>query len=278
MIVGIDREPAERHPGLPTVDGGGGVVLPRFIDAHLHLDKTLMGEPWIPLPDAPTLRERTATAEQLLEHRTRMTVKERAAALASSAVAPGTLAIRSHADVTPGIGLRSIEALLELRQELLGVVDLQIVAFPQAGLLTPGVTEMLDEALRLGADALGGLDPAEFDGNVKAQLATLFEVACRHDVPLDIHLHDHGPVGLAEIERICAWTEAERYGGRVAVSHAFALGDLGAEEVAPTLERLARAGVAIITAATGHTAIPRAQELWAAGVRLGVGSDNVHDG
>lgn len=253
-------------------------MLPRFVDAHMHLDKTLMGEPWIPLPEAPTLRDRIATAEEILLHRATRTIKERAEILARSALAYGTLALRSHADVTPGLELRSVEALLELRQELTGLLDIQVVAFPQSGVLTPGVTELLEEALRLGADVLGGLDPAGHDGDAETALRMLFGLARRHDVPLDIHLHDHGQLGLSELDRIAALTEAEGWGGRVAVSHAFALGDLEEPAVRRTLERLARSGVAIITAATGHIPIPRASDLWAAGVTLGIGSDNVHDG
>lgn len=264
--------------GVAAVDGGGGVVLPRFLDAHMHLDKTLMGEPWIPLPEAATLRDRIATAEGILEHRTILTVAERAARLAQSALSYGTLALRSHADVTPRLGLRSVEALLDLRLRLAGLIEVQVVAFPQAGALTPGVAELLEEALRAGADALGGLDPWGYDGEIEGQLGMIFRLAERHGVPLDIHLHDRGLEGLHEIDRICAWTEAQGYAGRVAISHAFALGDLGTDEVAPTLERLARADVAVISAATGHMPIPRAKDLWAAGVRLGIGSDNVHDG
>lgn len=265
-------------PSGTLLDGRGAVLLPAFIDAHMHLDKTLLGGPWIPLPDAPTLRERTATAERILERPDVPPVAERARALALAAASGGTLALRTHADITPGLGLRHLDALLALRRDLAGLVELQVVAFPQAGVLAPGIPELLDEALRRGADVLGGLDPGGFDGDVEGQLGLLFALAQRYGVPLDIHLHDHGAEGLAELDGICARTRAAGYEGRVAVSHAFALGDLGPAEVAPTLERLARAEVAIITAATGHTPIPRARELWAAGVRLGVGSDNVRDG
>lgn len=277
-IERIEHDGPPPGPGVEQIDGGGGVVLPRFIDAHMHLDKTLMGEPWMPLPDAPTLRERITTAEEIVLHRTTRTIRERAEILARSALSYGTLALRSHADVTPGLGLRGFEALLEVRQELAGLVDIQVVAFPQAGVLAPGVAELLEEALRQGADVLGGLDPAGYDSDLEGVLGTLFRLAGRYDVPLDIHLHDHGPLGLAELDRIAALTDADGYGGRVAVSHAFALGDAGELEVRPTLERLARAGVAIITAATGNTPIPRARDLWAAGVAFGIGSDNVHDG
>jgi cytosine deaminase len=260
-----------------TIDGHGRAVLPRLVDAHMHLDKTLMGEPWIGLPETRTLAERVAAAEALLTTRTTRTVEERATALVESARRFGTLALRSHADVTPGLGLRSLEALLAVRERFAGQVDIQLVAFPQDGAITSGVAELLEEALRLGCPVLGGLDPAGYDGDVEAQLRLLFTLALKFGAAIDIHLHDAGTLGLFEIGRICAWTERTGYAGKVAVSHAFALGDRPISEVEPVLERMAKAGVAAITAASGASAVPPARDLWAAGVTLGIGSDNVHD-
>jgi cytosine/creatinine deaminase len=269
--------PGEAGPGLTTHDGRGRVVLPRLVDAHMHLDKTLMGEPWIGLPETHTLAERVAAAESLLATRTTRTVEERAVALVESARGFGTLALRSHADVTPGLGLRSLEALLAVCERFAGQVEIQLVAFPQDGAITPGVAELLEEALKMGCAVLGGLDPAGYDQDVEAQLRLLFTLAPRFGADVDIHLHDGGTLGLFEIGRICAWTERTGYGGKVAVSHAFALGDRPLAEVQPVLERMARAGVAVITAASGASAVPPAREIWDAGVTLGIGSDNVHD-
>jgi cytosine deaminase len=260
-----------------TFHGGGRVALPRFVDAHMHLDKTLMGEPWIGLPETRTLAERVAAAERLLTTETTRTVEERAAALVESARGFGTLALRSHADVTPGLGLRSVEALLAVRERFAQDVDIQLLAFPQDGAITPGVGELLEEALKLGCTVLGGLDPAGYDGDIEAHLRLLFTLAPRYGAGIDIHLHDSGNLGLFEIGRICAWTEKTGYAGKVAVSHAFALGDRPAAEVQPVRERMARAGVAAITAASGASPIPPAALLWQAGVTMGIGSDNVHD-
>ncbi|MCC7370681.1 MAG: amidohydrolase family protein [Chloroflexi bacterium] len=253
------------------------MVLPRFVDAHMHLDKTLMGEPWIGLPETRTLAERVAAAEDLLKNRTTRTVLDRATALAESARRFGTLALRSHADVTPGLGLSSVETLLQVRERFAGDLDIQLVAFPQDGAIAPGVAGLLEESLRMGCTVLGGLDPAGYDGDIEAHLRLLFTLAPRLGADIDIHLHDGGTLGLFEIGRICAWTEQTGYGGKVAVSHAFALGDRPLGEVQPVLERMARAGVSAITAASGAAAVPPAPALWAAGVRLGIGSDNVHD-
>jgi len=272
--VGAARQ---SDPSLATFDGRGRVVLPRLVDAHMHLDKTLMGEPWIGLPETRTLAERVAAAESLLSTRTTLSVEERATALVESARGFGTLALRSHADVTPGLGLRSVEVLLAVRDRFAGQIEIQLVAFPQDGAITPGVAELLEEALRMGCTVLGGLDPAGYDQDVEAQLRLLFTLAPRYGADIDVHLHDGGTLGLFEIGRICAWTERTGYAGKVAVSHAFALGDRPAAEVQPVLERMARSGVAVITAASGASAVPPARAIWDAGVTLGIGSDNVHD-
>ena len=264
-------------PGATMFDCGGRAVFPRFVDAHMHLDKTLMGEPWIPIPETRTLAEKVASAEHLLKTQTKRTVLERATALAESARRFGTLALRSHADVTPGIGLASVETLLAVRERLAGELDIQLVAFPQDGAITPGISELLEESLKMGCEVLGGLDPAGYDGDIEAHLKLLFTLAPRFGVGIDIHLHDGGTLGLFEIGRICAWTEKLGYGGKVAVSHAFALGDRPLSEVQPLLERMAKAGVAVITAASGGSAVPPAQAIWTAGATLGIGSDNVHD-
>ena len=211
---------------VPVVDARGGVVLPRFIDAHMHLDKTLMGERWVSLPQTRNLRERVIEGERLVRADRQTSISQRAHALAECALAFGTRAIRTHADVTPGLGLLAAEALLRLKEKFAPVLTMQIVAFPQAGVLTAGAQDLLEEALRLGCDVVVGLDPAGFDHDVEGQLRAIFGLAQRFDVPIDIHLHDLGQLGLYELERICDGVEGEGYQGRVVVSHAFALGSL----------------------------------------------------
>ncbi len=266
------------EPATEVLDAGGKALLPGLIDSHLHLDKTLMGERWVPLPEAPDLAGRMAASDRVLTAQDRRPTEERATALVRSALAFGTTALRSHVDVKPSIGLSALEAVLAVRERCAGLVDIQIVAFPQDGVLrAPGTDELLDEALALGADVLGGIDPGGFDGDVEGHLRVLFRLAASHDVGLDIHLHDIGHLGGFELERIAAWTVAEGFQGRVAVSHAFAIGELPPTDAARLIERLAQAGVTIVTNGPGHRATPPVTQLWEAGVRVAVGSDNVHD-
>ncbi|TGV50977.1 metal-dependent hydrolase, partial [Mesorhizobium sp. M00.F.Ca.ET.149.01.1.1] len=96
----------------------------------------------------------------------------------------------------------------------------------------------LDEALKLGCDLAGGLDAATFDRDVKGHLDVVFGLAEERGAGVDIHLHDRGTLGLFEIEEICARTTASGMQGKVAVSHAYALGDISADALAGAGEML----------------------------------------
>ena len=150
--------------------------------------------------------------------------------------------------------------------------------FPQNGILRdPGTADLLDEAIAAGADLVGGLDPAGIDGDVKGHLDIVFGIAERRGVGVDIHLHDAGALGCFELRDIAARTIAAGLQGRVAVSHAFALGSGDTADVDATLAALARAGVAIMTNEPGSVPMPPVARLRAAGVLLFAGSDNIRD-
>jgi cytosine/adenosine deaminase-related metal-dependent hydrolase len=123
-------------------------------------------------------------------------VAQRAGALLGAYVAAGTSHIRSHVDVDTAAGLDSLHGVLEARDAFAGRVDVELVAFPQSGLLhRPGTAELLEAAVRAGADLVGGLDPAGFDHRPVEHLDTVFGIAGRHGCGLDIHLHDGGELG-----------------------------------------------------------------------------------
>jgi cytosine deaminase len=136
---------------------------------------------------------------------------------------------------------------------------------------------VLDQAIRDGADLVGGLDPAGIDGDVTGQLDAIFAIAERHSIGVDVHLHDPGSLGCFELRQISERTIAAGLQRRVAVSHAFALGEVDEREFERTAETLARAGVAIMTSAPGPVAMPPIKRLCAAGVTVFGGSDNIRD-
>jgi len=152
------------------------------------------------------------------------------------------------------------------------------VAFPQSGILrSPGTAELLDEAIAEGADLVGGLDPVGIDGDLDAHLDAIFAIADRRGVGVDIHLHDGGEPGLAQILAIAQRTEAAGLRGKVAVSHAFALGSVSTDSVTRAADTLARAGVAIMSHGPGGATIPPLKLLREHGVEVFGGSDNIRD-
>ena len=129
----------------------------------------------------------------------------------------------------------------------------------------------------MGADLVGGIDPANFDRDVERHLDVVFGIAQKRGVDVDIHLHDAGTLGAFEIEQIAARTRALGMAGHVAISHAYALGDITADTVKRVAEVLAKSGVAIMTNAPGSRPFPPVALLRDAGVTVFSGNDNIRD-
>jgi cytosine/adenosine deaminase-related metal-dependent hydrolase len=253
--------PAE---GADAVDLAGRLVVPGFVDGHIHLDKTLLGAPWVPHVAGDTVAARIA-AEKRLRGAVSVPVESRARRLVETVAALGTVAMRSHVDIDSDIGLRGLHALLSVRAACTHLADIQLVAFPQTGVLAdPGTADLLAQALTEGADLIGGLDPATIDGDIEGQLGIVFGLADRHGVGVDIHLHDPGELGAFEIRQIAARSKALGMQGRVAVSHAYALGQIDDATFGRTAEALAAGGVAIMTTGPGPVAMPPVKRLLAA--------------
>lgn len=262
---------------VETIDLAADLLCPGLIDGHIHLDKTFLGAGWQPHVPGGSVRERIAAEKQVFRQ-LRVPVEQRAAALIELALSRGSTTIRTHVDIDPELGLSNLEALLALRQQYRDRISMQIVAFPQSGVMScPGTIDLLDAAVRAGADLIGGLDPAGIDQDVAGQLDAIFQLAERHGVGLDIHLHDPDHLGIYELEQIALRTKAYGCKGQVVVSHAYALGMVPEAVMLQTAELLAAAGVAIMTNAPGNHAFPPVAALTAAGVNIFAGSDNIRD-
>ncbi|MBP1886714.1 amidohydrolase family protein [Sinorhizobium mexicanum] len=274
-IAGFGRFEAE--PGMAVEDGGNAIVAPGLIDAHTHLDKTTWGMPWHVNNRAAILRERIDfEREQRLvigidAHRQSM---RHAIGLA----AHGGTHVRSHVDIDPVHGLSLVEGVWETREKLRGVIDIEIVAFPQSGVMVmPDTKELLEEALRQGCEVLGGIDPCGIDRDPKGQLDILFALATKHGVPIDIHLHETGDLGAFTMELIFERIRANGMEGKVAISHAFALGMNDYLRVGQLIEQLAVLDVAILTTGAPSATVPSIKRLKEAGVRIGGGCDGIRD-
>ncbi|MFE0025019.1 amidohydrolase [Amycolatopsis sp. NPDC059021] len=269
--------PAGQGTGARIIDGGGRVALPTMVDAHIHPDKTAWGQPWVSRRAAAGIAE-LAQADAELFRALPTPVGERAHGLLAHAAAHGTRAVRAHADVAPDFGLAALAGVAQAREKLAGVLDVHTVAFPQHGVRrAPGTAELLAEAARSGlADFVGGIDPIGFDDDLAGQLDLLFGLADRHGVGIDLHLHDRERAGLDVVAEVIDRTRALSLGGKVTISHAFALLDLTAAELDRLGAGLAAAGIGLTTVAPAGRTLPvrRLREL---GVRVGLGSDGVRD-
>ncbi len=262
-----------------AVDLGNALVVPGFVEGHIHLDTSFYGDAWIPHKPCTNgfdVHERVAFQTENMAQSAPMAVRARNQL--DLCIANGSTQMRSHVMVDGSVGLKSLETILAVREEYRDLIDIQLVAFPQSGILkSPGTPELLDEAIKLGADLVGGLDPASFDRDASAHLDVVFGVAERHGVDIDIHLHDAGTLGLFTIEEICRRTKALGMSGHVAISHAYGLGDLAPDQARKAADLIAESGVAIMTNAPGNHNFPPVAVLRSAGVTVFSGSDNIRD-
>ncbi|MCZ0811627.1 MAG: amidohydrolase family protein [Pseudomonadota bacterium] len=267
--------PAE--DGLPEEDCGAAILLPGLVEAHTHLDKTLWGMGWREHQAGPALRDKIDT-ERRLRREWDIEPHRQSMRQALLSLGHGSTAIRSHVDVDTEVGLAGIEGVAATRAALSGQVDIEIVAFPQSGLMSrPGTLELLDEALRGPADVVGGLDPCGIDADPKGQLDAVFALAEKHGKPIDIHLHEPGELGAFSMEMIIARTRAHAMQGKVTISHAFCLGMPDRDRARALVDELAEARIHVATVATPSRPVPLAEDLRAAGVVLCAGSDGIRD-
>jgi cytosine deaminase len=259
----------------PSVDASGRLVLPGLVDGHAHVDKTLWGLPWRPHSAGAGL---AALIENERRGRRELPpVADRAAALFESYSAHGTTLIRTHADVDLDNGVTSVEGVLEAAARVADRLDVEVVAFPQSGLLVaPGTADLLDAAVDAGAALVGGIDPAGLDGDAVAHLDTIFAIADRRGCGVDVHLHDRGTLGRWQLGLIVERTRVLGLQGRVTVSHAFCLCD-GDPAVEPLLEQLVEQRIALATVAPGNVEPLPLARIVELGIGICLGQDGVRD-
>ena len=281
----------EAAPGAERIAGGGRMLAPAFVEAHLHIEKALLLDR---LPgEVGSVGEAIALTAALKRGFTRDDMRARAEALLRMARRHGTLFVRAHVEVDPILGLSALEVALGLREQLRGLMSIQVVAFPQEGIQkAPGTEELLREALRLGADALGGVPYV--DPDPVAHLDTVFRLALAVGVPIDLHADfsddpPADPPGLTA-RRAAERALAEGYVGRVVLGHATALGALPPTALEPLADLLARADVSVVTLpatdlylggrndrANVRRALAPVQVLRRAGVNVAYASNNVRN-
>ena len=232
-ITSVSPAGTQTPAGAPTRDLAGALVVPGLVEGHIHLDTSFYGDAWKPhKPYTNGFNVHERVAFQAQNFADAAPVEVRARNQLELCIGHGTTHMRSHVTVDGTVGLRTLEKILAVRAAYRGIIDIQLVAFPQSGILqSPGTAELLDEAVAMGVDLVGGLDPASFDRDVEKHLEIIFGIAEKRGVGVDIHLHDNGTLGIFEIEQIAARSRALGMEGHVAISHAYALGDVSTDIV-----------------------------------------------
>ena len=245
--IGVDNgKIAAVEPSLSvdaeTLDLNGRLVVPGFVESHIHLDKACILDRC--KSREGTLSEAISEVAAAKKNFTIEDIRARAVRTLEKCIIQGTTRIRAHLEVDPVIGLKSIEAVLPLVKEYAWALDLEICVFPQEGLLNnPGTDELMVEALKRGAKVVGGCPYT--DSNPRGQIERVFELAREFDVDVDFHLDfDTNPDGMT-IGEVCELTDLHEYGGRVTIGHVSKLSALPADELKAAGERLAGAGVAV---------------------------------
>lgn len=217
--VGNEIPPMNAH----VFDCDRNLVVPGLVDCHMHLDKTLIAHE---TPNSSgTLGEAITITQRRKRDFTKDEIMTRARTTIEMAISSGTTFIRTNVDVDPIVGLTGVMALLELKNEYKGRLQLQIVAFPQEGIVnSPGTLGLLEEALVLGAEVIGGI-PAR-DINPDEHIKTIFDLAEKYDVPLDIHTDESDNPSDLTILTIAEQTIARGLEGKVSVAHCCSLGAL----------------------------------------------------
>ncbi|MEQ8397632.1 amidohydrolase family protein [Thalassobaculum sp.] len=264
--------------GAEVFDGTGCLMIPGLVDAHAHIDKTLWGTPWHPHQAGPSLIDKITNERRVLSG-LGLSAEVQSARLLRHLVARGTTHVRTHVDIGPDIGLAHFHGIQAMRDSHRDWIDVEIVAFPQTGvMIKPGTLELLEQAVREGAEVVGGLDPVGVDRDPKGQLDGIFAIADRHGCGIDIHLHDRGDLGAVTIDMIVERTRALGLKGKVVISHAFCLGMVEPARLDGLIADLLDQDIAIMThAPSGPTPFPPIRLLHDRGVRLLSGSDGVRD-
>jgi len=282
--------PALAADSIQEIDAHGQLVSPPFVDAHFHMDSTLSyGLPRV--NQSGTLLEGIALWGELKPQLTQEALVTRALAYCDWAVAKGLLAIRSHVDVCDP-RLLAVEALLHVKEKVKPYLDLQLVAFPQDGVLrSPGAMDNLKRALAMGVDVVGGIPHFErtmADGAESVRL--LCELAAERGLRVDMHCDETDDPLSRHIETLAYHAQRLGLQGRVTGSHLTSMHSMDNYYVSKLIPLMREAGVAAIanpliniTLQGRHDTYPkrrgmtRVPELMAAGIEVAFGHDCVMD-
>src|SRR5260370_8433866 len=238
-VVAIQPELAAQGE---AIDLGGRLISSGFIETHIHLDKSCILDRCT--SDRGDLEEAIAQVAKAKKAFTPEDVHARATRTLEKAILQGTTHMRTHLEVDPVVGLRSLEGVLPLIKHYAWAIDLEICVFPQEGLLNnPGTHELMLEALKPGCLVVGAAPYT--DTNPPGQIDRVFEMAHEFGVDIDMHL-DFGPTADGmDVDHVCLRTDQYKYGGRVAIGPGTKATSLPMGKFVAIAKRLSLAGFAL---------------------------------
>jgi len=275
--------------GCPLIDAAGMLASPPFIDPHHHLDCAFLIEP---TNQTGTLEEAIETNARIKADRSDREIFSKACAALQLALQNGTGWIRNHGDIDSVSALKLLFPVLEAKEKYQGLVDVQIVAFPQLGLVAdPDCYELMREAMRAGANVVGGMPHAEASHPDSARHVELvFQIAQEFDADIDMHVDETDDPNSRTLELVADATIRHGYQGRVTASHCCALAAYPDEYAARVIEKVAAAQMNVITNPMVNLylqgradrqpvrrGITRVKELLQAGVNVCCGSDDINN-
>jgi cytosine/creatinine deaminase len=295
-VVVEDGQVAAVAPGVgrsaeEKVDAAGGLLLPAYVDTHIHLDKVLIRDQLA--EHDGTLRGAIDAIHAAKRAYTIEDVRRRATAVIEASVLTGTTRLRSHVDVDTVGGLVPLEGVLAAARDCADIAEVQIVAFPQEGLLRdPGAADLMAEAIQRGATVVGGMPHWETTEDARREHVRLcFELAARHDADVDMHVDETDDGSVRTLAMVVAETERRGWQHRVTVGHVCALAAADHDYAERVIADCARLGITVVANPLTNLVIQgrgdrglvrrgttRVRELMAAGVPVAFGQDCVQDG
>ncbi len=275
-------------PGEATqvIEADGALVTPSFVNGHLHLCKVytlaMMDDEALDayiaggMGGAMTAIELAARVKAKYDERWIIENVRRALNLALKF---GNLHIRAFADTDTKARLEGVKALLRAREEFKGKVDVQVVAFPQDGVVRdPGAEEYVEEALKMGADVVGGIPWIEYtDADAQEHIDRMFALAKKYDKDISMLIDDAGDPGLRTLEMLAVTTIREGWQGRVTAQHARAMALYPEPYYRKVEALLKKAGIGIVSDPQTGPLYARVRDLYAAGIPVALGQDDIAD-
>jgi cytosine/creatinine deaminase len=280
--------------GIDAVDGAGGLLLPAFVDTHIHLDKALIRGA-LAEPDAEhpgDLSGAIAATHAAKRAYTVDDVRSRARAVIEASVLTGTTRLRSHVDVDTIGGLTPLRGVLAAAQDCRDIADVVVIAFPQEGILrNPGAAELMVAAMQSGAMVVGGMPHWE-DGEAaqREHVRFCFDLARRFDADVDLHVDETDDGSVRTLAMVVEQTQRTSWQGRVTVGHVCALSAADEQYAARVVAGCARAGITVVSNPGTNLVLQgrgdrgllrrgttRVREFLEAGVPVAFGQDCVAD-